>query len=253
MIKLLRAALRFVAGRMIPVWLLESIGPQLVSAKVMSMQGVDAIKFLMRLDNELYSVQGYAAVVYGNGVHPKHRLTGYHDFFTGNVTAGATVLDVGCGNGAVAHDVAITCNASVLGIDENEAHIMQAKDEFAHADVTYALGRAPEDLPDREFDVVILSNVLEHVEERAEFLASLIEATGAGTLLIRVPLFERDWRVPLKKELDIDYRLDRTHFTEYTQESFAEEVRCAGLKIVESEVRWGEIWARASGPESERL
>ena len=230
---------------MVPAWLLESIGPQLVSAKVMSMQGVDAIKLLMRLDNELYSVQGYAALVYGNGVHPKHRLTGYHDFFTDHVAAGATVLDVGCGNGAVAHDVASKCNACVLGIDENEANILYANSKFSHSGVTFAHGRVPDNLPDREFDVVILSNVLEHIEERVKFLAALIEATRARTFLIRVPLFERDWRVPLKRELEIDYRLDRTHFIEYTQESFAEEVQNAGLQITHSEVRWGEIWAQA--------
>jgi SAM-dependent methyltransferase len=241
----LRKALRFIVGKMLPLWLLESIGPQLVSAKVMSMQGGDAIKFLMRLDNELYSVQGYAAVAYGNGVHPKHRLTGYHDFFVDHVEAGATVLDVGCGNGAVAHDVAARCNARVLGIDQSEVNILHAKTEFSHPGITYTVGRAPENLPDREFDVVILSNVLEHIERTLEFLSTLIQATRPRIFLIRVPLFERDWRVPLKKELGVDYRLDRTHFIEYTQESFAEEIYSAGLRIAYSEVRWGEIWAQA--------
>jgi hypothetical protein len=61
--------------------------------------------------------------------------------------------------------------------------------------------------------------------------------------LIRVPLFERHWSVPLKQELGIDYRLDPTHQIEYTQESFAAEMRQTGLEIVHQEVRWGEIWA----------
>ena len=64
--------------------------------------------------------------------------------------------------------------------------------------------------------------------------------------LIRVPLFERDWRVPLKKELGVEWRLDLDHKTEYTLESFAEEMRQANLKITYQEVRWSEIWAEVS-------
>jgi len=58
-----------------------------------------------------------------------------------------------------------------------------------------------------------------------------------------VPLFERDWRVPLKKELGIDYRLDSTHCIEYTQEEYFEELHQAGLKTTNTEFRWGEIWS----------
>ncbi len=61
--------------------------------------------------------------------------------------------------------------------------------------------------------------------------------------LIRIPLFEREWRVPLKKELGVEWRLDTTHETEYTLESFSSEISEAGLRITHQEVRWGEIWA----------
>ena len=65
-------------------------------------------------------------------------------------------------------------------------------------------------------------------------------------MIIRVPLFERDWRVPLKREIGVDYRLDSTHFIEYTQEGFLEELREAKLKATHVEVRWGEIWSVAA-------
>jgi hypothetical protein len=87
--------------------------------------------------------------------------------------------------------------------------------------------------------------VVEHLEHRPEFLKGVIHAVQPSRLLLRVPVFERDWRVPLKKELGIDYRLDPTHFTEYTLESFAAEMDQARLKITHQEVRWGEIWAEA--------
>ena len=64
--------------------------------------------------------------------------------------------------------------------------------------------------------------------------------------LIRVPVFERDWRVPLKRELGVEWRLDPTHETEYTLESFEKEMAAAGLRITYQEVRWGEIWAEVA-------
>lgn len=63
--------------------------------------------------------------------------------------------------------------------------------------------------------------------------------------LIRVPTYERDWRVPLMDQLGCECRLDATHETEYTRESFHEELSQAGLAIIHEEYRWGEIWAEA--------
>jgi hypothetical protein len=60
-----------------------------------------------------------------------------------------------------------------------------------------------------------------------------------------VPVFERHWSVPLKRELGAEWRLDPTHKTEYTLETFSEEMAAAGLRILYQEVRWGEIWAEA--------
>jgi hypothetical protein len=96
---------------------------------------------------------------------------------------------------------------------------------------------------DERFDVVVLSNILEHLPERPAFLRRMQQAARPSRMLIRVPLFERDWQVPLKRELGVEWRLDPTHETEYTLESFVDEVTQAGCRIVHQEVRWGEIWA----------
>jgi hypothetical protein len=45
--------------------------------------------------------------------------------------------------------------------------------------------------------------------------------------------------------LGVEWRLDNTHETEYTLESYFEEMAAAGLCIVHQEVRWGEIWSEA--------
>ena len=88
-----------------------------------------------------------------------------------------------------------------------------------------------------------MSNVLEHIEDRVSFLKKVQKQIRPGRYLLRVPMFNREWRVPLRKELGLPYFLDDTHYTEYTQESFALEMQSAGLRIFHMEIRWGEIWA----------
>jgi len=61
--------------------------------------------------------------------------------------------------------------------------------------------------------------------------------------LIRVPLFERDWQMPLRKELKINYYSDYDHKIEHTLQEFNNEVKMSGLQIKEIKTIWGEIWA----------
>jgi SAM-dependent methyltransferase len=229
--------------RWIPASLFESLIPLLWRARVRSLTPPQGLRMLLQLDSNLYSATSDLAVRYGNGVHPKHRHMRYHDFFVERIRADERALDVGCGIGAVAFDVAERSRARVVGIDIEPAKIAAARRRFAHPLVEYRVGDALQELPGQPFDAVILSNVLEHLPERPDFLRRLVKAVTPLRLLIRVPLFERDWRVPVKKEVGLDWRLDETHETEYTLESFAEEMAASDLKIVEQQVRWGEIWA----------
>ncbi|MBN1886763.1 MAG: class I SAM-dependent methyltransferase [Thermoflexales bacterium] len=203
----------------------------------------EALRFLFRLDARLYVLQGRLAVAYGGGVHTKHRHTHYHDFFVERIRPGEGVVDIGCGNGALSYDIATRAGAEVIGIDLSETNIAIARQRYPHPQVRYVVGDVLQNLPGECFDAVILSNVLEHLPGRPEFLRRLLAAVRPSRLLIRVPLFERDWRVPLKRELGVEWRLDGTHQTEYTLESFSEEMMAAGLVIAYQEVRWGEIWA----------
>jgi SAM-dependent methyltransferase len=203
----------------------------------------EALRFLFLLDAALYRLQGRTAIAYEGGLHPKHRLMRYHDFFTQRIQAGETVLDIGCGIGAVAYSIATKCGAQVTGIDFNRENIELAKENRVHEKIEWLCGDALTELPNRRYDVVVLSNVLEHLEDRVAFLKQVRQTVAPSRWLIRVPLFERDWRTPLKKELDVEWRLDQTHCTEYTQEQFLEECGQAGLEVRELEIRWGEIWS----------
>ncbi|ODS37373.1 hypothetical protein BEH94_07810 [Candidatus Altiarchaeales archaeon WOR_SM1_SCG] len=202
--------------------------------------------FLFELENRLYSLEGKASVEYGNGIHTKHRHLKYHEFFIKNLNVGGHVLDIGCGNGCMDYDIVTAIpNIKIVGIDLNEKNIEFARLHYQNPNLTFIHGDALKGLPDENFDVVLLSNVLEHIEQRIEFLKKIMRQINPERLIIRVPLFERDWRVPLKKELGIDYRLDATHYIEYTQEEYFEELQQAGLKATYAEFRWGEIWSVA--------
>lgn len=228
-----------------PTELLETMIFRLVAGRAASLPPDKALSFLFRLDSVLYSLQGQKAVEYDHGVHPKHRHIRYHDFFVNRIGPGEHVLDIGCGIGALAYDIAERSGAYVLGMDLSPDNIAEAGRRFAHPRVEYRVGNALQGIPPGHFDAIVLSNVLEHLQERPAFLRKLQEEVGPLHFLIRVPLFERDWRVPLKQELGVEWRLDSTHATEYTLESFADELDNAGLRITHQELRWGEIWAEA--------
>lgn len=219
---------------------------RLISASVQHDAPDKSLRFLLELDNRIYGLEGNASMRYGNGIHTKHRHINYHQFFIKNISPSEHILDIGCGNGFLSYDMATNVEGvKVTGVELNEANIKFARKHYQHPNLEFIHGDALQDLLQKRFDVVVLSNVLEHIENRVAFLQKIINQILPKRLLIRVPVFERDWRVPLKKELRIDYRLDATHCIEYLQEEFFDEVRQAGMKITYSEFRWGEIWVVA--------
>jgi 2-polyprenyl-3-methyl-5-hydroxy-6-metoxy-1,4-benzoquinol methylase len=200
------------------------------------------LKLLLRMDNQVYGLISAYARTFDNGLHPKHRLTGYHDFFRKNVGSNESVLDIGCGNGFLTSDIATSTSGRVVGVDKNAANIEFARAHYAAENTEFVCGDVTSDMRLGEFDVVVLSNVLEHLPDRVRFLQKIQEAARPSEFLIRVPMYEREWMTPLKQELGIEYRLDATHVTEYTQKQLVEELAAAGLTISHLEIKWGEFW-----------
>ena len=203
-----------------------------------------ALSSLLRIEDDLDLVVDERATAMGRGEHPKHRLTRYADFFSGHIGDGDRVLDIGCGGGFVARAIATARPAaSITGIDMDPAKIAIAEAGANPPNLRFATGDATKGLPDGRFDVVVLSNVLEHIDARPEFLRAVVAATGARTILLRVPLFERDWRLPMRRELGLPYVSDPDHRIEHTLAEFAAELSAAGLVAAEQRLAWGEIWA----------
>lgn len=198
------------------------------------------LRMLMRLDNLCYRNISRFATIAGGGIHPKHRLTNYHQFFVDNVDPQDAVLDIGCGNGFLTYDVAEKAR-SVTAIDLNEDNIEFAKRNFNRDNIKYICGDASRLNFGEKFDVIILSNLLEHLENRHDFLRKIRGL--ADKFLIRVPVLNRDWLTYYKRELGVEYRLDLTHKIEYTMETFQQELEKAGMRVERASIQFGEIWA----------
>lgn len=221
----------------------EQLIVRLIQRRASALPPNEALRFAFRLEAALYELEGPLAVAYNGGMHTKHRHTGYHDFFVSRIKPGEYVLDIGCGMGDVANDLAEKAQAIVDGIDLNSENIAEAKRRYSHPDLHFRVQDALTLEIGKPYDVILLSNVLEHINNRSEFLQHILSLTKAKRILIRVPLFERDWRVPLKKELEVEWRLDPDHKTEYTLDGFYKEMEQAGLNVKYIELRWGEIWS----------
>jgi len=203
-----------------------------------------ALRELFSMQDDLMHKLEQTATRYEGGIHPKHRVMGYHSFFVERIKAGEKVLDVGCGNGSVAFSMAET-GAIVTGIDINESLIQSARHRYERDNLSFIVGDVTKVLPSGCFDVVVLSNVLEHIDDRQQFLMTVCEKARPKRFLIRVPMINRNWVIPLRKELGMSYLSDPTHFLEYTRDDLEVELRDAGLIVESVETVWGEFWIQA--------
>ena len=206
-----------------------------------------SIKNLFLIKDRLDWIINERALKYGGGIHPKHYLTNYHQFFIDRIKNGDRVLDVGCGNGSVAISIAERhSNSLITAIDLNKNNIKFAIEKqkknnlknliFINGDIN--------ECKDIKSDVVILSNVLEHIENRSLFLKNIQKFSGANLFLIRVPYFKRDWQIAFRKELGMYYFSDEDHKIEHTLEELKQELKVSNLKINETKIVWGEIWIK---------
>jgi SAM-dependent methyltransferase len=206
-------------------------------------------RFLMQLDSSCYFMHGESAQAANNGLHPKHRLLNYHAFYTDNIPGGSCVIDLGSGVGALALAIATTCKSSVTGIDWTPANVESSRARVAAAGVdpapTFIVGDITATRAPGQFDTIALSNVLEHITDRVARLRLWQNWYSPRQFLIRVPAFDRDWRVAWKRELGVEWRCDPTHETEYSQDELETELREAGLMITSLHRRWGEFYCIA--------
>jgi 2-polyprenyl-3-methyl-5-hydroxy-6-metoxy-1,4-benzoquinol methylase len=102
------------------------------------------------------------------------------------------ILDAGCGFGALTHSWAEI--GIPLGIDSEPDCITAARQRYP--DIAFEVASLPDQLPQAEFDLIVLADVLEHLDEPERTLAALASRLKPrGWLLITVPASPALWTV----------------------------------------------------------
>ena len=182
-----------------------------------------------------------------NGKHPKHKILKYQDWFRNKITSDSVVIDIGCNTGYMVNFLSSKCEFA-YGMELNSKLYKKAIGSFDKTNIKFINADATTyDYSDlKKIDYVCLSNVLEHIELRVTFLQKLKENVNWNEeikFLIRVPTIERDWLSVHKKNVGVNYLLDRTHYIEHTLEEFHSELLQAGLYASSLEVKFGEFFA----------
>lgn len=205
-----------------------------------SMPEKKGIKFLIRLQDRVQtfvlSTIKLSEKADNNGIHPKHRVTDFHAFFLENISPEDKVLEVGCSLGDISHVLSSKAKM-VTGLDIRQEAISKAQTRFKEKNLEFVKKDFFDYSEEKIFDVVVLSNILEHISDRIVFLKKA--ASLGKKLLIRVPAYDRDWMVAYKKELKLDWRLNRDHKLEYDKKTFLEELAEARLKVQSVDCKWG--------------
>jgi 2-polyprenyl-3-methyl-5-hydroxy-6-metoxy-1,4-benzoquinol methylase len=208
------------------------------------------LKILLIVDHYLYKIITILAIRKFK-IHPKHEIINYELWYHDHLNEEDVVLDIGCKNGELLEKVSEKVQGC-YGLEiESSVATKTAKRLSSLGNVSIIAADAT------RFDysslvpipgVITLSNVLEHIEDRVSFLSGILKPYQKNGLsfprfLIRVPAYDREWVVGLKKKLDVPWKLDNTHYLEYTDELLIKEFELLDYKCILIERKWGEIYA----------
>jgi SAM-dependent methyltransferase len=123
-----------------------------------------------------------------------------HDFFLENLPRQRRrVLDVGCGTGLLAQELASHFE-SVVAIDVSEPMLAIARAKRAAPNIEYRLADASSAVPEGVFDAIVSHTTFHHIVDVAATIGRLKGALAPGGRLLIVDLVER-W--PVKPNLGL--------------------------------------------------
>ena len=160
--------------------------------------------------------------------------------------ADCAVLDLGSGFGHLAAAIAPRVRR-ILGVDHNPASVAAASNTYSHEDLAFETGDARRYLVEsgEDFDVLLLSHVLEHLDDPGDFLTTF--APRFRYLFVEVPDFESSY-LNLYREflgLELSYT-DADHIHEFGHTDLTELLQGAGLEVLQYESVHGvqRVWCR---------
>jgi 2-polyprenyl-3-methyl-5-hydroxy-6-metoxy-1,4-benzoquinol methylase len=169
------------------------------------------------------------------------------DFLLAHVSAGASVLDVGCGEGAFASELA-RAGLSVVGVDVAEEPLRRARAREPGLELRLIDGDGPWELPDAAFDVVWAGEVIEHVADTAAWLSEVRRVLrSGGSLLLSTPSHGALTRLRLAlsaRAWDEHFDPLGDHLRFYTRSSLSRLIREFGFEQVQIRSAGGPPGAR---------
>jgi len=141
------------------------------------------------------------------------------------IPRGAEVLDVGCGNGFIAHNLSAMLGSSVIGIDVTDA--TQAPIDYRQYDGS----RFP--LPDDSVDAVLLCYVLHHAQDVCGVLNEMKRVLRPGGLaVIYEDIPETPWDKFICWTHDLQWRKRTGECTFRTESDWRTLFDASGFEVV---------------------
>ena len=209
----------------------------------------NSVKFRFLLDTEwIFERLCYEQATMHYGIENAPWRKSAVQFLSGVIKPDDAVLDLGCGYGAVSHAVSLMAR-KVVGVDYNINSINRARAQyqkenlqFEHEDALRYLSRSGE-----KFDVLILTHVLEHLDDPKKFL--LTYASYFRNIFIEVPDFDRTFLNHFRQDMNsAQIYTDSDHVTEFDRDELCGLLAEVNLEVLSAEYRYGvqKIWARCS-------
>ncbi len=168
-------------------------------------------------------------------IHPKHLLKKKSVWFGKYLNKKDRVLDIGCGVGVDALNVAIRVK-NIIGLDVDEKSLKIAQKNLTHKNfknVEFKLHDANTKLPfsNQSFHKVVCSDVLEHLNKR-NFAVNEIKRVlkKNGLLLLVTDNPNTSWKNQLKKH-GYFYYADYDHKYEYPKKEILDILKKKGFKV----------------------
>lgn len=140
------------------------------------------------------------------------------------------IIDIGCGSGAVLHELAAIRPGSYFGIDVSSGAIDRAKSRGS--DIHFATGNAT--TITEKYDVAILNDVFEHVEDYIGFLRNLRHL--ADRFYFNIPIDMTVLSVLRHRYMYARERVGHLHY--FSVPSAIATLSTAGYNLVYSQLNW---------------
>ena len=147
-----------------------------------------------------------------------------------SLAPGSRMLDAGCGNGIESGPYAD--RLAVYGVDYQPTYVDSCAS--AYPDAHYSLGDlAALDFPDEHFDLVLMNQVIEHLERPQVVVAELTRVLRpGGTLLVATPNYGTfGWRLienTYHRWFVDDFDAESNHVTHYDPDLLREHLKGLG-------------------------